>query len=342
MNDHDLKTRLQSHFSDGLTVVVGSGLSCAEGLPGMGKLAEHLRIHVGPALEKEDLKQWSKLEPLILDKGLEAALLEVSPRPGVESQIARLTGQLIAEQERSVVSEVFNGTRILRLTKLVPHLLRPAAGLPVITTNYDRLVEVAIEEAGLGVDTMFIGRYAGKLNPLQSQLSFCRDVTVKGGKAHLSYQSRAIICKPHGSLDWYLRGDTPVHYAGDLTGATRLIITPGHNKFRNGYDSPFDRHRERANQFIDKASRFLIIGYGFNDDHLETHLAPAIKAGKPTLMLTHGLSEKAKKLAHLFANVIAIESMRDGTRMIIDKMEISLPNRTWWDLESFVRDILEP
>lgn len=51
---------------------------------------------------------------------------------------------------------------------------------------------------------------------------------------------------------------------------------------RQGYESPFDHHRSRANQEIDRAGRFLVLGYGFNDDHLETHLSPSIKGGKPT------------------------------------------------------------
>lgn len=33
---------IQSQFSDGLVLVVGSGLSAAEGIPGMGELAEYL------------------------------------------------------------------------------------------------------------------------------------------------------------------------------------------------------------------------------------------------------------------------------------------------------------
>jgi len=44
---HDLKLVLQRHFSDGLVTIVGSGLSCAEGLPGMAELATHLQSTLG-------------------------------------------------------------------------------------------------------------------------------------------------------------------------------------------------------------------------------------------------------------------------------------------------------
>lgn len=51
MELHNVKVRLQEHLSDGLVTIVGSGLSCAEGLPGMGELADHLLAEVGAGLE---------------------------------------------------------------------------------------------------------------------------------------------------------------------------------------------------------------------------------------------------------------------------------------------------
>lgn len=346
MELHELKTHLQQHLSDGLVTIVGSGLSCAEGLPGMGELANHLRAVIGPDLSSADVATWAEIVPLIQSKGLEAALLEKPPSAGLEAAIATATAELIAARERSIVTEVFAGARTLRLTRLIAHLLKPSSGLPIVTTNYDRLVEIAAEEAGLGVDTMFVGRFSGTLNERESRLSFCRDVTLKKNHVAYHYQPRALVCKPHGSLDWYLRNGKPVHYAGDLPGAMRLIITPGHNKFRNGYESPFDHHRSRANEAIDRASRFLILGYGFNDDHLETHLSPAIRGGKPTLLMARTLSASAEALATGHANVIALDCVNqsgaDGTRVIINKNHLFFPNLALWDVHTFIQEVLEP
>ncbi len=342
----DLKARLQEHLTDGLVVVVGSGLSCAEGLPSMQELAEHLRAQVGPGLGAEAAGAWRKTEPLIKAEGLEAALLKIAPPAELEAQIAFETGRLIAARESEVVSAIFAGSRTLRLTRLVPHLLKPPTGLPIVTTNYDRLIEIAVEEAGLGADTMFSGRFAATLDEKESRLNFCRGVNLKGGKASFNYRRRALILKPHGSLDWYLRGDTPVCYAGELLEGTRLIITPGQNKFRNGYESPFDHHRARANDCIDRASRFLVVGYGFSDDHLETHLKPAIRGGKPTVMLAMSLTTKAEELAREYSNVTALdcreESGEEGTRALVGGQELFFPGLRLWDLEGLVSEVLEP
>lgn len=312
----------------------------------MGELADHLRATIGIGLGVADQAVWTEIVPLIKTKGLEGALLERVPTAALESAISTATGSLIADRERLVIASVFNGARQLRLTRLLGHMLKPSSGLPIVTTNYDRLVEIAVEEAGIGADTMFVGRFAGSLNERESKLSFCRNVTYRKPNVTYHYKPRALICKPHGSLDWYLRGDKPVCYAGDLSDATRLIITPGKNKFRNGYESPFDHHRAKANDAIDRASRFLFLGYGFNDDHLETHLSPAIKGGKPTLMLARTLTPNAAAIAQANANVMALEHHEEagvaGTRLTFSKTQHFLPELALWDVNSFIDEVLEP
>lgn len=338
----DFKLLLQKHFTDGLVTIVGSGLSCAEGLPGMGALADHLITSVPGSVTGADKDRWGELAPLVTAQGLEAALLLKPPTVNLEAVIVAKTTELVAEAERQVITEVFSNKRVLRFTRLLRHILKPATGVAVVTTNYDRLLEIASEEADLGVDTLFVGQFAGRLNEKESRLSFCREVSLKGRNVQWRYRDRVNIFKPHGSLDWYVRSGQPVRYAGALP-LQRLIITPGLNKFRNGYESPFDRHRERANAAIDKASRFLVLGYGFNDDHLETHLTPRIKAGVPTLLLTHSLSPNAQKLAEDHDNVTALQwDAGGGTSAYIRRTRHFYPKLALWDLNSFISEVLEP
>ena len=345
MDLHSLKSVLQQHFTDGLVTVVGSGLSCAEGLPSMEALAKHLQDTLMTGLRRIDIACWAKLVPLIVANGLEAALLSKPPTSTLETAIVAQTAEFIANREREVVAEIFARSRVLRLSRLLIHLLKPTTGIPIITTNYDSLIEIAAEEAGFGVDTLFVGQFAGKMNEQESRFSFCREVKLKGKTAHFRYKPKVNVFKPHGSLDWYHREGRPVRYTGHLP-LPRLIITPGLNKFRNGYDSPFDRHRELANRAIDRATRFLVLGYGFNDDHLETHLTPRIKNGTPTLLLTHKLSQNALKLVHRYPKVIAIQSERiddqDGSLVFLENTHHFLPNLALWDLGVFIEEVLEP
>ncbi|WP_203566175.1 SIR2 family protein [Aurantimonas aggregata] len=308
----------------------------------MGALGHHLVTHIPASLTPGDNELWEEIHPLIEKEGLEGALLKHAPTPSLEAAIVQSTGDFIAAAEAGIISEVFNNSRTLRLTRLIPHLLKPDAGIPIVTTNYDRLAELACEEAGLGVDTMFAGHFAARLDPQDSYWSFCRSVKLVGRNVRYKFAPKANVFKPHGSLDWYHREGRPVRYAGALP-LSRLIITPGLNKFRSGYESPFDKHREKANDAIDKAHRFLIIGYGFNDDHLETHLTPRIKAGTKTVILTRGLSPKAREIAAENNNVLAAEFHEEdgvsGTRFIIDGAEIFYPAIDYWDLDGFVRGV---
>jgi len=309
----------------------------------MGALGRHLVANVPALLSENDSELWAKIHPLIDSSGLEAALLKQAPTSSLESVIVQHSGNFIAAAESEIISEVFGNTRKLRLTKLLPHLITHEAGIPIITTNYDRLVEIACEEAGLGVDTLFSGNFAARLAPLDSMWSFCREARLTGKRVRYRWAPKANVFKPHGSLDWYHREGSPVRYAGTLP-LPRLIITPGINKFRNGYESPFDKHREKANDAIDRARRLLIIGYGFNDDHLETHLTPQIVSGVKTLMLTQALSEKAKRISIDHKNVISVEYCNrdgiEGSNVIADGEQVFFPGIHYWDLGKFVEGVL--
>jgi hypothetical protein len=341
-----LKLTIQQHMSDGLVTIVGSGLSCAEGLPGMGALANQLNISMPPLLSYELLEEWAIISPSIQDCGLEDGLSRTPPSPGLEEAIRAEVGRIVSAEEARVIAEVFKGKRVLRFTRLLKHLLRPTAGVQVVTTNYDRLLEVASEEAGLAVDVMFNGVFAGSLNEREARLSFCRKVDLNKGKLRYRYAERVVVSKPHGILDWYDRGGQPVRHCGDLPSVSRLIIPPGQNKYRNGYSSPFDAHRERGNKEIDRAGRFLIVGYGFNDAHLETHLTTKIRSGVPTIILVHSLTANTKEVVEENSNVIALEHAvvtgKPATRVYSAGQVTVFVETSLWDLDHLVNEVFEP
>jgi hypothetical protein len=341
-----VKKHIQQHMSDGLVTIIGSGLSCAEGLPGMGVLAAHLDSTLRSQLSGKLRNEWAAIAPGIASVGLEQALQDLPPSTELEEVIRREVAAFVSASESAVIADVFEGRRVLRFSRLLRYMLRPGNGIQVVTTNYDRLLEVAAEEAGIGVDTMFVGVFAGQLNEREARLSFCRDVTIHKDRTRFLYADRMVLSKPHGSLDWYEKRGHPVRHCGDIPGASRLIIPPGQNKYRNGYNSPFDVHRERANRAIDRASRFLIVGYGFNDIHLETHLTGRIKSGAPTLILAHALSANAKFVLASAPYYMALEaadvSGTPSTRVCTPGAIDVFAGISLWDVENLVREVFEP
>ncbi len=339
----DVKRFCQDHFSDGLVTIVGSGLSVAEGISGMGALAEHLLKHVPIRIDSDSAANWNEISKA-LSSGidLESALLSHAPTEQVEKAIVALTADLILTDEAKVLSEVLNSGRCLRFSKLLKHMLKPSSGIPIITTNYDRLIEVAIECAGLGIDSLFTGHHIARHDPLGSRHSLCRSVERRGRSVVREFCEHAVVLKPHGSLDWFRKETEPVRCTFPID-APRLIITPGATKFRGGYNQPFDAHRERANKEIDNAQRFLIIGYGFNDEHLQTHLENQLSRGKPALLITYELTGKSLDFIIQYPSLTAIIAEREsvGARVHHRGKSWSFPGVKLWDLGTFVTEVFE-
>ncbi len=329
-------------MTDGLLLVMGSGLSSAEGLPGMPELALHL-INASSSLDSAFNTIWAPIQKeLEGGAGLEAALHTHPPPVELEDWIVSKTTEFLLPTERDVISSVLSGSRTLRLSKLLNHYLPPTAGLPILTSNYDRLVEVACELAGYHVDTTAIGVYAGDFDHNRSCLGSCKKLKYRGKTPILDHYPRAVVLKPHGSFDWYKSEKGPRRCSVDLD-APRLIITPGLNKYRAGYEIPFDKHRELANSHIQKASRLLIVGYGFNDDHLQVHLMQRLRDGTPCLILNRSLNDTVRTLAKECPNCTALSRPTnwDGVAVLTNDTQFEHQGANAWDLGVMVEEFLQ-
>lgn len=332
---------IQQHFTDGLVLVVGSGLSAAEGIPGMPDLANHLKA-CAAELKGEDASLWTEIAAVVdSGAGLEVALLQHAPTVSLEAWIITKTCGLLLPAEHEVICSVIRGERTLRLTTFLSKVLKPAGGLPVLSPNYDRLIEVACEMAGFHVDTTAIGHYAGAFDHKRSFMGSCRGIVQRGKTPMLDHFPRAIVLKPHGSFDWYRIGTKAIRSTVEVN-AERLIITPGLNKYKAGYDFPFDKHRELANNHINQSARLLVVGYGFNDDHLQKHLIPRIRDGTPTLILTRTASEVAKRLANESPQCFCLSKPYNdaGVAIITKGISFEEKGRNLWDLGVLAEELL--
>jgi hypothetical protein len=337
----DVVKFIQGYFTDGLLLVVGSGLSAAEGMPGMPALANHLET-AAPTLKGADAKRWLDIAATMhTGAGLEAALLKHAPSSTLEAWITAEICKFLLPKEREIVSKVVEGKQTLRLTTFLASVLKPSNGLPIVTPNYERLVEVACEMAGLHVDTTAVGDYAGPFDHRRSFMRSCRGILQRGKTPALDHAPRAIVLKPHGSFDWYRGGSAPLRSSIELD-AERLMITPGVNKYKAGYNAPFDKHIDLAREYIDKSARLLVVGYGFNDDHLQTHLFARVRSGIPALILTRTASTKAEELARNSPNCICIAQSHKppGIAVLSDKTDFEQLGKDLWDLGVLTKELL--
>jgi hypothetical protein len=120
------------------------------------------------------------------------------------------------------------------------------------------------------------------------------------------------------------------------------MITPGLNKYKAGYNAPFDKHRELANDHINQAARLLVVGYGFNDAHLQTHLVNRIQAGTPTLILARTAAARVQKLAEDSPNCICLAkpATNPGVEVVSKGTRFENPDHDLWDLKVLAKEVL--
>ena len=307
----------------------------------MPELAIHL-TEAAVDLTGSDASQWKKIQALLnASEGLEAALLKQPPSTTLEIWVAQRTCALLIPKELEVMSSVLRGDRTLRLTTFLNNVFKTTNGLPILTPNYDRLIELACEMAGFHVDTTAVGHYAGSFDHSRSCMGSSRGITTRGKLTLIDHFPRAIVLKPHGSFDWYQTGGGARRCSLDLD-AERLIITPGLNKYRAGYNSPFDKHRDLANDHINRAARLLVVGYGFNDDHLQTHLLKRIQDGTPTLILNRSVNANVKKLADESPRCVCLSKLlaAPGVAMATNGANFEHQGQDLWDLGVLAKELL--
>lgn len=336
---------VQDVFRRGLVTVVGSGASCALGLPSMGQLGAHLLASIPSLLGGGSValtSAWDQISTCLMNGGGLEAALDIDPLPAALADlITNEVAVIVGREEQEAVRTMLAATDPPAFGSLFSHILQNNDSADVITTNYDRLLEVAAAIASVRVDTMFYGHTLGRLDERLSREELLEPITYTGAAARVRLRTRRHIrlAKPHGSLDWFAHNDIFVRSEMELPGA-RQIVAPGGSKYRLGYNMPFDLQRSRANTAIDQASAFLIIGYGFNDDHLETHLKAAFPK-VPAVVVAQELSANAKSFLSTNTTALGIEAngAGSGARLIrgVDQLEVPVE---LWKLEVLLKETL--
>jgi hypothetical protein len=335
---------IQQLFSSGLTTVVGSGLSSSYGLPGMGALADDLASMMPSRLQSAGIasESWISVAKNLKGMGLEAALDDLAGDDPVLPVLVDTTAEIILKREEEAIAKIMSSGEKYPLQELLAYIVRSSKCANVITTNYDRLIELACALASIPVDTGFSGQTIGYYDEEASRRQFKPVRSVTRGKVAMNTKSHVRLAKPHGSLDWYNHNGNPIRSEIGLL-SQRLIITPGLSKYKTGYERPFDSQKNRATAAIDSSSALLFVGYGFNDDHLQTHLDPQFAKGTSTTILARTLTESARKYIEQFSGILAIEAWpndNSSARIHMNGTTQKIDGVPLWDLGVLISEVL--
>lgn len=310
---------VQKNLENVPLVLIGTGGTIPYGIPGMSELAFHLIDQLD--LKYKSVSEWIKFQQNLSNgKDLETALTGLNIPEHIMSDIARYTWELITLADLQIFYKIVNNEITIAFCKMFEYMCKfHPKQLKIITTNYDRIIEYACDQSRLSINVLASGCYLKHIDT--KEIKPIANIT---------------LLKVHGSLDWFENEDGYV-YSIPLQNKipekmNPKIIPPGSEKYRSIAQPPCRDVIHLADDYIGQANSFLCIGYGFNDEQIQTNIISSIRCGKPIVVVTKNLSEKSLEVLNKNSNnYIAIqESDKFGyTDFITLEGKISIEGNYW-------------
>lgn len=282
-----LSMTIQKMLDGNPVILVGSGGSIPYGLPSMSDLAKEITKKLAPEFETHD--SWkSFIQELASSGDFEQALGKVTIPEEMHNAIIGAIWASIDHKDRAAISDFLKNGSQPTITAILRKFVQQTNPTNIITTNYDRIIEYAIDTAeGLAV-TGFSG--------------FC----IKGfSTSNLNITSKRSIrlFKVHGSIDWFRhRTNQSLLSTSFFSDALKshyapMIVTPGIEKYKETYNDPFRTVIAEADKALRNSPSYLCIGYGFNDEHIQPIIIDENRnKNKPIVIITKQITDKMKEL----------------------------------------------
>jgi len=312
-------------------IILGSGASSAYGIPGMGPLADHIAQSINPS--PQDNVKWEEFLNILPAKGLEGALTDVKFEDELTGQIVKTTRDFLLPYESATFFDLISNSKEIALTRLFTHFFRTTfTDVHVVTSNYDRLAEFAADIGQFACCTGFSHGYIRHR---------ANDISIQRGKN----KARTVcVWKVHGSLDWFITDDNRIFSLplahSTPSSCTPAMITPGVTKYQRAYEEPYRTIMSHTDSALQKANSYLCIGYGFNDDHIQTKLVEKCNLSSPIIVLARSLTKAARDILfnQRVKKFLALEQCDNDTIAYHKDCTsgVIIPNQNLWDLNEFL------
>lgn len=266
----------------------GAGTSVEAGYPMMPGLTRQVvgalgtidRASLDEVLESVGLSYDSKGDPnveVIADYVIAHAISTQQPRfHALELRLRELVTEVILDVGSPVLD-----SHVAFLTALKARAYGRAACVYIFTTNYDLLFELAGAEAGVVVETGFIGSVERFFDPQRFAFS-CGTLASSRFAEHPALTVRLV--KLHGSVSWTARDNRffERHPASIAKADRRVMILPRRRKVMDTLHAPHDALFTAARTALGADCKYLVsCGFSFGDDHINDNLLyPVLGAGR--------------------------------------------------------------
>jgi len=341
-------------------LVVGTGASCAlDPRFGMFELAKELQRTVQPGKGTGD-EQWNRtLASIDAKKGLEESLNGVTDE-GLVDCIVAATGAFVACVDRDSAWRIATGKTTAPLHGLLSKLVD---GLPptnpvqhVVTPNYDMLIEHTCDALEVPWTDGFTTGSTCRRDWGAARNSMLKMTREPRGRSYTDtprVMPHIRLHKVHGSINWFrdddetrllrcdrmIDGEPPADWR-------RAMITPGRRKLEEA-----GKNREwftEADAAIAGAGAFLIVGYGFNDDHIHNGIQKRlVDQGCSGIVVTRDWSPKIETWIRRSSDLWVVCQDPDGDKpgtIVVGPENVNAPlvceGQDLWKIPAFVETVM--
>ena len=177
--------------------------------------------------------------------------------------------QSICKQVKEVVNQTLpaNDTPYHALASWIQAISRDKP-VEIFTTNYDLLLEQALEEQRVPYFDGFVGSDSAFLD-LESMAE--DDLPARWAR----------LWKIHGSVNWWMTKGEKIRRCRDNVAGEQLLIYPSHLKYDQSRQMPYYAMLDRLRAFLRSDQCVLIsCGYSFADQHINAYIGQGL-SGNP-------------------------------------------------------------
>jgi hypothetical protein len=231
-------------------------------------------------LQEEDLRVFNEIEKSIPDKNFEKVLSKIRTLAEVigESKIHNydstdfitLTNNICSAIKDAVNQDLPKGKN--PYSELISWIngIKRRHGVEIFTTNYDLLLEQALER----VKTPYFDGFSGSRNAFFDPSSISRnDLPPRWVR----------LWKLHGSIGWELGENSEVIRLPTSTNTN--MVYPSHIKYDQTQAAPFSSLFERFKNFLNEPDTLTIAsGFSFADAHISSKITESLIANQSTAL----------------------------------------------------------
>ena len=295
-------------------IIWGSGATIPYGLPSMEDLKESLRFEI---------------EVLDTDANLEIALGKIDNTEKINKVKKIIRNEVFKRQLeclKKAIQDVNYFKAIINMVKKF-YDIHPRK-VDIVTTNYDCILEYALSNGDYNFTDGFTGKPLSRFHPEAfGEKEIVNLIKVHGSLNWLSDENNNIFCLPH-------------EYEFEQLKYTMVLPARERKYYEALMKEPYRTLIGKSDDVIEKANSFLVVGFGFNDEHLTPKIDSRVRTGTPIVVITEKATDSCVQKIKNAEQYCLFEKNNSKTKITFKKknfcQQVITLEGSYWELSKFM------